>query len=175
MKTKGKQRYLWRAVDQDGKEPRKIVTDKLRSYDVSQRELMPEVIHDKRQYTNNRAEQSHQSTRVRERGMRRFKSVKQAQRFLGVHAAVYNLFNPGRHLVSAEHYRNLREGALGQWAEVVVKVGRQDIQYSREVNLTVPKFIAKSGSNQFEPCPCRIRFDRKYWQETTGREKIELE
>ena len=49
--------------------------------------------------------------------MRRFKSMEQAQRFLGPHAAVYNLFNLGRHLVKAEHYRNLREGALGRWAE----------------------------------------------------------
>ena len=43
---------------------------------------------------------------MRERGMRRFKSVGQAQRFLGVHVAVQNLFNLGRHLVRAEHYRN---------------------------------------------------------------------
>ena len=80
---------------------------------------MPEVIHDSSQYANNKAELSHQPTRVRERGMRRFKSPRQAQRFLGVHAAVYNLFNLGRHLVSAEHYRNLRGGAIGQWVEAV--------------------------------------------------------
>ncbi|KKL04823.1 hypothetical protein LCGC14_2612200, partial [marine sediment metagenome] len=133
VKIGGKQRYLWRAVDQDGEvvdvflqirrdgkaakrffkrllnkhhgEPRAIVTDKLRSYDVAHRELIPDVIHDKSQYANNRAELSHQPTRVRARGMRRFKSMRQAQRFLGVHAAVYNLFNLGRHLVGAEHYR----------------------------------------------------------------------
>jgi putative transposase len=125
----GQQQYLWRAVDQDGEvvdvflqvrrdgaaakrffrrllnnyqgEPRKIVTDKLRSYGVAHRELIPETLHDTAQYANNRAELSHQPTRVRERGMRRFKSTRQAQRFLSVHAAVYNLFNPGRHLVSA--------------------------------------------------------------------------
>jgi putative transposase len=152
VKINGKQHYLWRAVDQDGEvvdvylqakcdgtaakrffkrllrshggEPRKIVTDKLRSYGVAHRKLMPDVIHDNSQYANNRAEQSHEPTRVRERVMRgpasrRFKSVRQAQRFLGAHAAVYNLFNLGRHLVRAEHYRNLREGAFSEWSEAV--------------------------------------------------------
>ncbi len=136
VKIDGKQYYLWRAVDQDGEivdvylqkrrdgsaakrffkrllkmhrgEPRKIVTDKLRSYGVAHRELIPDAIHDTSQYANNRAELSHQPTRVRERDMRRFKSMKQAQRFLGVHSAVYNLYNLGRHLVSAKNYRYLR-------------------------------------------------------------------
>jgi putative transposase len=80
---------------------------------------MPDVIHGTIQYANNRAEQSHEATRVRERGMRRFKSVRQAQRFLGVHAAVYNLFNIGRHLSGAEHYRNLRVTAFNEWSRVV--------------------------------------------------------
>ncbi len=133
VRIDGKQHYLWRAVDQDGEivdvflqrrrdgkaakrffkrllkahrmEPRKIVTDKLRSYGVAHRELIPDTIHDTSQYANNRAELSHQPTRVRERVMRRFKSTQQAQRFLTVHAAVYNLFNLGRHLVSAKTYR----------------------------------------------------------------------
>ena len=147
MKIGGKQHYLWRAVDQDGEvvdvflqarrdgkaakrffkrlirnhqgEPRKVVTDKLRSYGVAHRELIPEAIHDTSQYANNRAELSHQSTRVRERGMRRFKSMGQAQRFLGAHASVYNLFNLGRHLVSANHYRNSRQRAFASWKQVV--------------------------------------------------------
>jgi len=71
------------------------------------------------QYANNWAEQSHEATRVRERGMRKFKSVGQAQKFLGAHAAESNLFNLGRHLVRAEHYRNLRTGAFGEWSRVV--------------------------------------------------------
>ena len=148
VKINGKQHYLWRAVDQDGDvvdvylqskrdgatakrffkrllkshggEPRRIVTDKLRSYNVAHRELIPDAIHDTSQYANNRAELSHQPTRVRERGMRRFKTVKQAQRFLGVHAAIYNLFNLGRHLVSADHYRNLRTSAFNDWCSAVV-------------------------------------------------------
>ena len=143
VKIQGKQHYLWRAVDQDGEvqdvflqrrrdgqaakrffkrllrasgnEPRRIVTDKLRSYGVAHREIMPETIHDTTQYANNRAELSHQPTRVRERGMRRFKSVHQAQRFLSAHAAVYNLFNLGRHLISAKHYQIFRQRAFASW------------------------------------------------------------
>ena len=145
VKIQGRQQYLWRAVDQDGEvvdvflqarrdgkaakrffkrllknhqgEPRKIVTDKLRSYGVAHRELIPDTIHDTTQYANNRAEVSHQPTRVRERGMRRFKSTQRAQRFLSIHAMVYNLFNLGRHLISAEHYRLLRQRAFMSWKE----------------------------------------------------------
>ena len=148
VKINGKQHYLWRAVDQDGEvvdvflqtkrdaatakrlikrlirknkgEPRKIVTDKLRSYGVAHREIIPETIHVKDQYANNRAEQSHELTRLRERGMRRFKSASQALRFLGTHAAIYNLFNLGRHLISANHYRNLSIVAFAKWDRAVV-------------------------------------------------------
>jgi putative transposase len=95
------------------------VTDKLRSYGAAHRDLIPETIHSTQQYENNRAEQSHEATRVRERGMRRFKSVMQAQRFLGAHAAVQNLFNLGRHLVRAEHYRKLRATAFVDWERAV--------------------------------------------------------
>ena len=112
-------RFFKRLLRSHGGEPRKIVTDKLRSYGVAHRDLIPEAIHDTSQYANNRAEQSHEATRVREQGMRRFKSVGQAQRFLGAHAAVSNLFNLGRHLVRAEHYGNLRESAFGEWGRAV--------------------------------------------------------
>ncbi len=80
----------------------------------------PDTIHDTSQYANNRAELSHQPTRVRERGMRRFKSTRQAQSFLTAHAMVYNLFNLGRHLVTADHYRDLRQGAFLCWEKVTV-------------------------------------------------------
>jgi len=96
-----------------------IVTDKLRSYPVAHREVTPESIHVTDRYANNLAEQSHEATRVRERGMRKFKSVGQAQRCLVAHAAVSNLFNLGRHLVKAEHYRNLRISAFGEWSRAV--------------------------------------------------------
>ena len=69
------------------------MTDKLRSYGVAHRDVIPETTHVTDRYANDRAEQSHEATRVRERGMRKFKSVRQAQRFLGAHAAVSNLFN----------------------------------------------------------------------------------
>ena len=95
-----------------GGAPREIVTDKLRSYGVAHRELIPETIHNTARYANNRAELSHQPTRVRERVMRRFKSTAQAQRFLTVHAAVYNLFNLGRHLVGAGHYKKTQDRCL---------------------------------------------------------------
>jgi putative transposase len=150
VKIGGQQQYLWRGVDQDGEvvdvflqacrdgaaanrffkrllknhhcEPGKIVTDKLRSYGVAHRDLIPEALHDTAQYANNRAELSHQPTGVRERVMRRFKSTRQAQRFLSVHAAVYNLFNLGRHLVSASHYRDLGQGAFVSWCSVTARL-----------------------------------------------------
>ncbi len=84
------------------------MTDKLRSYAVAHRELVPDTIHDTTQDANNRAEPSDQPTRVRGRLMPQFKSMRQAQRFLCVHAAVYDLFNLGRHLVSARNYRFFR-------------------------------------------------------------------
>ena len=99
--------------------PNRLVTDKLRSYRAAHRTTLPSVQHCTTQYANNRAELSHEPTRVRERGMRRFKSVLQAQRFLGAHAAVYNLFNLGRHLVSAENYRYFRLRAFAAWDKAV--------------------------------------------------------
>ena len=138
---------MWRAVDQDGEvvdvylqakrdgaaakrffkrllrnhggEPMKVVTDKLRTYGVPHRELSPESILSTKQYGSNRAEQSQEARRVRERGMRKFKPVRQAQRFLGTHAAVSNLFNLGRHLVRAEHYRDLRVSTFEEWSRAI--------------------------------------------------------
>jgi putative transposase len=108
-------RFFRRLLRNHRGEPRKFVTDKLRSYPVAHRELHPGAIHVTDQYANNRAEQSHESTRVGERGMRRFKSLGHAQQFLGAHAAVSNLFNLVRNLVKAEHYRNLRISAFAEW------------------------------------------------------------
>ena len=113
-------RFFKRLLRSHGSELRKIVTDKLCSYGVAHRELMPDVLHDTSRYANNRVEQSHEPTRVRERGMRKFKSMRQAQRFLGVHAAVSNLFNLGRHLIRAEHNRDLRVSGFEEWSRAVV-------------------------------------------------------
>src|SRR5210317_1855770 len=87
---------------------------KHRSYPVAHREAMPEVSHVTDRYANNRAEQSHEAARMRERGMRRFKSIRQGQTFVTAHAAVSNLFNLGRHLVRAQHYRNLWVSAFAE-------------------------------------------------------------
>ena len=143
---RGRRQYLWRAVDQDGdvidilvqsrrdrraaarffrkllkgqgREPRRLITDKLRSYAAAHRTVMPSVVHSTRQYENNRAEVSHQPTRQRERQMRRFKSAAHAQRFLSVHGLVLNLFRVGRHLLRAAHYRWLRTRSLLVWRAV---------------------------------------------------------
>jgi len=142
----GERQYLWRAVDQDGdvidilvqprrnrraaqrffrkllkgqgREPRRLVTDKLRSYGAAHRTIMPSVIHDTERYANNRAEVSHQPTRQRERQMRRFKSAAQAQQFLSVHGVILNLFRVGRHLLRPANHRILRERSFLVWSEV---------------------------------------------------------
>jgi len=108
-------RFFKRILEKNKVDPRKIVTDKVRSYGVAHRELIPETIHNTEKYANNRAELSHQPTRARERVMRMFKLVRQAQQFLNTHAAVYQLFNLGRHLVSAETYRHFRLRSFASW------------------------------------------------------------
>ncbi len=146
VNIQGTRHYLWRAVDQDGDvidilvqthrnaraakrffrklmkgqggTPWRLVTDKLRSYSAARSEVMPSVTHDTRQYANNRAEVSHQPTRQRERQMRRFKSARQAQRFLAVHGVVQNLFRLGRHHLRSENYRFLRDRSFRDWREV---------------------------------------------------------
>ena len=146
VNIRGQRQYLWRAVDQDGDvidilvqprrdrraaerffrrllkgqggEPRRLVTDKLRSYGAARRDTMPSVRHDTSRYANNRAEVSHQPTRQRERQMRRFKSAPQAQRFLTIHGLIQNLFRVGRHLVSSASHRMLRDRSFAVWQQV---------------------------------------------------------
>jgi putative transposase len=138
--------YLWRAVDQKGvvldiliqpkrdrfasirffsrllratgRKPRVIITDKLRSYGAAKRVVMPGVAHRQHRYLNNRAENSHQPTRERERRMRRFKSARHAQKFVEVHGIVASHFRPRRHLLSAADYRELRSKRFRIWNEV---------------------------------------------------------
>ena len=142
----GQRQYLWRAVDEDGdvidilvqsrrnrraaepflrkllkgqgQEPRRLITDKLRSYSAALRTVMPSVVHCTDQYANNRAEVSHQPTRQRERQMRRFKSAGHVLRFASVHGLVQNLFRVGRHLLRAVHHRLLRRRAFQVWDAV---------------------------------------------------------
>lgn len=146
VRISGELHYLWRAVDQDGDEldilvqkhrdkraakrffrkllkglqfaPSKIVIDKLRSYDAARKELLPSVIHDQGKRMNNRAEVSHQPTRQRERQMRKFKSMRHAQRFLSVHGPITNLFRLCRQGIKAKHYRTFRDIAFATWREV---------------------------------------------------------
>ena len=146
MRIRGRLHYLWRAVDEDGdvidilvqtrrnrraaerffrkllkgqgREPRRLITDKLGSYGAAHRTAMPSVVHSTRQYENNRAEVSHQPTRQRERQMRRFKSAAHLQRFGSVHGIVQNLFRVGRHLLKSAHHRLLRTRAFAEWDAV---------------------------------------------------------
>ena len=136
----GQRYYLWRAVDQDGDVidmllqkrrngvaakrffrkllkgqkavPSGIVTDKLGSYRVAHREMIPTVPHDTNQYSNNLCEASHRATREKERQMKRFRTVATAQRFSVLHARVRNLLNWGRHAMSASTYRYFRTSAF---------------------------------------------------------------
>jgi len=142
----GKKHWLWRAVDQDGmvldilvqsrrdkeaakrllrkllkkqcRAPRVMITDKLKSYNAAKREVMPGVEHRQHKGLNNRAENSHQPTRRRERQMKRFKSPRHAQRFLSAHDGINNLFPLRRHRLQAVRYRAAQIQAFQTWAEV---------------------------------------------------------
>jgi putative transposase len=146
LKINGIRHYLWRAVDQHGavidilvqprrdrhaairffhkllgtcgRRPRVMITDKLRSYGAAKRVVMPRVAHRQHRYLNNRAENSHQPTRERERRMKRFKSPEHAQRFLEVQGIVAAHFRPKRHLLKAVAYRAERQRRFQVWQEV---------------------------------------------------------
>jgi transposase-like protein len=139
----GKQFWLWRAIDDEGEvldllvqrrrdrgaavklmrkllkkqgfAPTVLVTDKLRSYGAARSELRLAARHEQGLRLNNRAENSHQPVRRRERKLQRFKSPGSAQRFLSVHAAVYNTFNIQRHLINRNSLRALRAQAMRTW------------------------------------------------------------
>jgi putative transposase len=116
-------RLLRKLLKRQGRAPRVMVTDKLASYSAAKREVMPSVEHRRHRGLNNRAENSHQPTRRRERQMKRFKSAGQAQRFLSAHDPISNLFHLRREHVTATEYRAARAQAFATWAEVTgVKV-----------------------------------------------------
>jgi putative transposase len=142
----GVKRWLWRAVDQtgfvldvlvqsrrdkraakrllrkllkrQGRTPRMMITDKLAGYGAAKREVMPGVEHRRHKGLNNRAENSHQPTRRRERQMKRFKSAGQAQRFLSAHDAINNLFHLRRDHVAATQYRAAQAHVFAIWADI---------------------------------------------------------
>jgi transposase-like protein len=150
IKIDGRLVYLWRAVDAEGEVldvlvqskrdkraalklmrkllkkmnfvPDKLVTDDLRSYGAACRDLGISHRHERGRWRNNRAENSHQPTRRRERKMQGFKSVGSAQRFLSFHAATFNTFNVQRHLTSASTHRAFRASAMQTWREVAAAV-----------------------------------------------------
>jgi putative transposase len=143
----GKKQWLWRAVDQDGfvldvlvqgrrdrtaakrlfrkllkkqgRAPRVLITDKLKSYAAAKREIMPAVEHRQHKGLNNRAENSHQPARRRERIMKRFKSPRQVQRFLSAHDQIANHFPRMRDHDTAANFRAARKSAFAAWAELI--------------------------------------------------------
>jgi len=94
------------------------LTKDLRSYSAAARDLGIGNRYEPGRWKNNRAENSHQLTRRRERKMQSFESPGSAQKFLSTHAAVYNTFNAQRHITSAGTHRTLRDAALNTWREV---------------------------------------------------------
>jgi transposase-like protein len=147
VRIAGKHMYLWRAVDHEGEvldmlvqrrrdkraalrlmrkllrkqgfAPKLLTTDKLGSYGAAFRHLGLTCHHEQGLRKNNRAENSHQAVRRRERKMQRFKSAGSAQRFLSIHAAVHNNFNLQRHLISRSTLRIFRAEAAAQWRSAV--------------------------------------------------------
>src|SRR6187401_765160 len=111
-------RLLRKLLKRQCRAPRVMVTDKLRSYGAAKKEITPGVEHRQHKGLNNRAENSHQPTRRRERQMKQFKSAGQAQRFLSAHDQINNLFHLRRdHLTAAEH-RASRMQTFRVWAEI---------------------------------------------------------
>ncbi len=146
VQINGVQHYLWRAVDQDGNAldilvqarrdkraatkflrkllkglayvPRVVIIDKLASYGAAMREELPSVEHRRHKGLNNRAENSHQPARERERRMRRFKDPGHAQRFLAASGPIVGHCRPHRHRLTAEAYRETRTEGFATWRAV---------------------------------------------------------
>jgi putative transposase len=98
--------------------PRVLITDQLKSYGAAKREILPGVEHRQHCYLNNRAENSHQPTRQRERRMQGFKSAGHAQRFLAAHGPIAQHFRPGRHRLSAAAYRQEMRQRFDTWQDL---------------------------------------------------------
>jgi putative transposase len=146
LKIDGRNQYLWRAVDQEGEaidvlaqsqrdsrtaerffrkilrvegaSPRRVITHHLGSYGVAMKKLMPGVEHTKDKGANNRAENSHQPTRQRERRRNRFRSAGSAQRFLSGFSTINNHFRNCRHTLSASNHRLVITKRLAEWSQI---------------------------------------------------------
>ena len=146
VRINGAKQYLWRAVDHEGEvleafatrtrdkaaalkflkkmmkrhgKPRAIVTDRLRSYGAAMKEIGNAGVQKTGRWLNNRAENSHQPFRRRERAMLRFRRMHTLQKFSTVHAPVHNHFNQERHLISRDIYKARRSAALAEWQAVM--------------------------------------------------------
>jgi putative transposase len=147
VKINGENHYLWRAVDHEGEvlesfvtkkrdrkaaltflrkimrrygSPKVMVTDKLRSYRAAMKQIGIEDRQQTGRWLNNRAENSHQPFRRRERGMGKFRSTKSLQKFVSIHASVHNHFNKERHLNNANTFKADRAAALVEWRQLAV-------------------------------------------------------
>jgi len=146
LKIKGEHVFLWRAVDENGEEldnivtkhrdkksakrffkkllvglkykPKRIVTDKLKSYAAAKREVMPDVPHIQDKYANNRAENSHRHVRKRERHLQCFKSARHASRFLSAYCQIRCFFSRRRHLHKAGGYREILSKQFSTWNDI---------------------------------------------------------
>ena len=145
VRINGETYYLWRAVDHEGEvleafvtkkrdrkaalgflrrtmkrygRPEVIVTDRLRSYRAAMREIGNEARQVTGRWLNNRAENSHQPFRRRERAMARFRSAKSLQKFASIHSSVHNHFNQERHLYNRENFKLNRSAALAEWRQL---------------------------------------------------------
>jgi putative transposase len=115
---KAAKRLMRKLLKKHAVAPRVMITDKLGSYGAARREMGLSIEHRQHKGLNNRAENSHQPTRRRERQMKRFKSAGQVQRFLSIHDPIANLVHLRRHQLAAADYRTARGAAFGTWAQV---------------------------------------------------------
>ena len=145
VRINGETCYLWRAVDHEGEvlealvtkrrnrnaalrflrkamkrygRPEIIVTDKLRSYGAAMKVIGNEARQETGRRLNNRAENSHQPFRRRERAMAKFRSAKSLQKFASIHSSVHNHFNQERHLYNRENFKLNRSTALAEWRQL---------------------------------------------------------
>ncbi|MEE2565087.1 IS6 family transposase [Hyphobacterium marinum] len=145
VKINGETHYLWRAVDHEGEvleayvtkrrnrqaalkflrkamkrygQPDTIVTDRLKSYRAAMKQLGNEDKQDVGRWLNNRAENSHQPLRRRERAMLRFRRMRSLQLFASVHSSVHNHFNLERHLNQRDRFKKNRTAALEEWRQL---------------------------------------------------------
>jgi putative transposase len=145
VRINGQTHYLWRAVDHEGEvlesfvtkrrdrkaalkflrkamkrygPPKVVVTDRLRSYRAAMKVIGNTDRQETGRWLNNRAENSHQPFRRRERAMLKFRSAKSLQKFTSIHASIHNHFNQERHLYSRKNYKNNRSAALAEWQRI---------------------------------------------------------